>query len=170
MHRTLDMRPLSEPGRGAPRHPGSPTPGRPHPCHVPPITRGAPTLQPAQLCPLGRACPAWQSGPPAPDPVQAACGHLEVTGSGIITHLPVSSLRPPRLPAPHPEEPLAPGSPITQDPLPSPLGGPDRLGRASGLAVVRPAPLAVHAISGRPLGPGLLRKQGERGSDSQGQR
>ena len=44
LHRTLDVRPLSEPGTGAPRHPGSPTPGRPHPAVSPP-TWGPSTLQ-----------------------------------------------------------------------------------------------------------------------------
>ena len=106
---------------------------------------------------------------PAPDPVQAACGHLEATGSGITTHLlQHRSLRPAGLPAPTPRracghwKPRHPGPPI------SPGGGPDRLGRASGLAVVRPAPLVVRTVSGRPLGPGILHKQGEWGSDSQG--
>lgn len=172
LHRTLDVQPLSEPGTGAPRHPGSPTPGRPHSRRVPPPTWGHSTLQPAQLCPLGRACPAWQSGPPPLTRCRLPVGtwRSPVLASPPVSPLQHRGLRPARLPAPRPEELLAPGSPITQHPLPSPLGGPDRLGRAGGLAVVRPAPLVVRAISGRPLGPGLLRKQGERGSDSQGQR
>lgn len=83
LHRTLDMWPLSESGTGAPRHSGSPTPGHPHPAVSPP-TRGPSTLQ---------SLPSLAERPPTPDPVQAACGHLEVTCSGITTCLPPPALQ-----------------------------------------------------------------------------